>query len=735
MPSFNQQECLWCSQLCGDLYCTCQQCEVVLTNRICLNCTYGDGKPITCWECEGPLRGGFCLFCNSKAENSFTYDPDSFNNTSSNFNHLPQPQFETYLCKLCGNNSHYSYDCQPQFPFVYEQEPSYNQNYNDNYYPHDSPSFLCCDNCGESHETFQCQPMDQNIDSSGFDQIQTPQYPVIHHPSQEMGEEVLQAKGNLMKSIQTFLEKFNCWNRPTFFNDDEEHSVQYKEYLEKFSNAIAASNEIADTNFNQEKEEPPQNFYICQLIREECGIKVCEKQKQNMEDTMLELLEVCRQKKFYCMHNNVDELIESVLNSKLLSINLKSQRLDKKKQEVKHIVEQPTKRKTRIVESLQNFRVKKSSTSLNNTSQISSVNAITTVLPTEEPEYSLSMGYEHLSTISETKSDEVTKSSVKKLVPIPSKNEVTSDNESECDVPFCEDSPTFDDHSEILSDSNNDDISSDDDAFEDIKYVEASPLDSKLVSLEEENDVYQEDEEFNLEDILQIQDVILCEKLLSINRLIANIESLNDNPTPDCVLKSSASFPIFEKSNNSLPEFETFSDHTKETRSGNTTTHANNSLPEYDSFCFEIEPHQGKLTSIVMKDFFDNSTNDPLLEEVDLFLASDNPIPPGIENIDYDSEGDIHFLEELLVDDSISLPENKSSYFDHHDDPSFPRPPHELPDVEFYFDFEPNSGEVISAVMNNIDELNEDECFDLGGEIDVFANVEDDDYFPFIYVI
>nr|GEX38667.1 hypothetical protein [Tanacetum cinerariifolium] len=47
----------------------------------------------------------------------------------------------------------------------------------------------------------------------------------------------------------------------------------------------------------------------------------------------------------------------------------------------------------------------------------------------------------------------------------------------------------------------------------------------------------------------------------------------------------------------------------------------------------------------------------------------------------------------------------------------------------------PNSGEVVSAVMNNIDELNEDECFDPGGEINVFENVEDDDYFPFIFVI
>nr|GEV41808.1 hypothetical protein [Tanacetum cinerariifolium] len=322
-----------------------------------------------------------------------------------------------------------------------------------------------------------------------------------------------------------------------------------------------------------------------------------------------------------------------------------------------------------------------------------SSNAIIPVLPTEEPEYSLSMGYEHLNTTPKTKSDKIIKSGVEKLVPIPSECEVTFVNESECDVPVCEDSSTFDvlkDHSEILSDSSNNDISSDGNAFEDV----------------------------------------------DINRLIADIEFLNDNPTPDRVLKSSYSFPIFEKSdnshsysNNSLPEFETFSDHTNETRSGSTTAHANNSLPEYDSFCFETEPDQGRLISVVMNDISDNSINDPLLEEVDLFLASDNSIPPGIENFGYDSEKDIHFLEELLVDDFILLPENESSYIDHHHDPSFPRLPPKPPNVEICFDFEPNSEEVIS------DELSEDECFDPGGAFDVLANVEDDDYFPFIFVI
>ncbi|GKA32104.1 hypothetical protein Tco_0718471 [Tanacetum coccineum] len=211
--------------------------------------------------------------------------------------------------------------------------------------------------------------------------------------------------------------------------------------------------------------------------------------------------------------------------------------------------------------------------------------AITPDLPIEEPDNSLIMGDEHLNTIL----------SVENIVPIPSEFEGIS--EDTCDVPVYEDSSTFEalsDHSEILSDSNNVGTSSDDDPYENIEYVEALPLNLEIVSLEEVNKD-QEEKEFDLEDIFQIQDVILREKLVNISRLITNIESLKDNPTPDRVLKSPSSFLIlvtdsnsfFEKSDtsfsfsdNSLPEFETFSDHTEETRSGSTTTHANNSLSE-----------------------------------------------------------------------------------------------------------------------------------------------------------
>ncbi|GJZ95440.1 hypothetical protein Tco_0667774 [Tanacetum coccineum] len=256
--------------------------------------------------------------------------------------------------------------------------------------------------------------------------------------------------------------------------------------------------------------------------------------------------------------------------------------------------------------------------------------AITPDLPTEEPDNSLSMGDEHLDTIPKTESDEVIKSSVKDLVPIPNESEGIFD--IMCDVPFC-DKNHFDAESDLRESLLNhdtsivyspkiysllekftgelahinpnppgiheadfdskedirldgqmfyDDTSSDDDSFEDIDYVEASPPDSKLVSIEE------------------VENGIIHAKLSNMYLLIDKIESLNNNPTP-----SSLSY-----SDNSLPEFETFSDHTKETSSGSTTTHAENSLPEYDSFHFKIEPDQGELTRVVVEDISDNSSRE-----------------------------------------------------------------------------------------------------------------------------
>ncbi|GKA11297.1 hypothetical protein Tco_0690730, partial [Tanacetum coccineum] len=90
--------------------------------------------------------------------------------------------------------------------------------------------------------------------------------------------------------------------------------------------------------------------------------------------------------------------------------------------------------------------------------------AITHDLPTEEPEYSLSMGDEHLSTIPETESDELIKSSVENLVPIPSESEDFSNNKSECDMAVCDDFTNF---FNPLFDCDDDFSSSDDESFSD----------------------------------------------------------------------------------------------------------------------------------------------------------------------------------------------------------------------------------------------------------------------------
>nr|GEY31023.1 hypothetical protein [Tanacetum cinerariifolium] len=301
----------------------------------------------------------------------------------------------------------------------------------------------------------------------------------------------------------------------------------------------------------------------------------------------------------------------------------------------------------------------------------------------EQPVQSFTpMGYEHLSTISETESDEVIKSSVKNLVPIPSEYEVTSDDENECDVPVKDgSSPVFTTFSNPIFDDNDDFTSSDDESLSD---EDVLIEDFKVYS----NPLF-DDDEINSDDI----------ESHYFNAEADLIESLSNHNT---LFDSSLKFDYLEE----------FSGEFMPTNIVNEE---------------RIRREHEEYISLMEKLLAINSF--PRMEEIDIFNGTDDLLPPGIESDDYDSEGDFHFLEELLGNDTPSLSKNESSNFDHHDDPSFPRPPPEPPDVEFYFDLEPDSEEVIS------DELNEDECFDPGGEINVFTNVKDDDYFPFIFVI
>nr|GEU87197.1 hypothetical protein [Tanacetum cinerariifolium] len=91
--------------------------------------------------------------------------------------------------------------------------------------------------------------------------------------------------------------------------------------------------------------------------------------------------------------------------------------------------------------------------------------------------------------------------------------------------------------------------------------------------------------------------------------------------------------------------------------------------------------------------------SDSLMEEIDIFLAPDDSIPSGIKNDNYDSEGDIIFPEELLSNDSPSLPENESFDFDV---PSSPRPPAKPSDDGIYF--EPDMEVLTTKVVGDISE-------------------------------
>nr|GEY75207.1 hypothetical protein [Tanacetum cinerariifolium] len=273
------------------------------------------------------------------------------------------------------------------------------------------------------------------------------------------------------------------------------------------------------------------------------------------------------------------------------------------------------------------------------------------VLSTEEPENSLSMGDEHLDTIPETESDEFIKSSVETLIPIPSESEGTP--EHVCDVPSHDNSPPLDistDQIEDFFESNEKFSSIDDDSFsiDDIDYVEASPLDSELVSSEVMEIVILEVGGIDDDILLTIKDDDLREKLLNVNLLISKIEALNANPTPssDCKTKSSSTSlnSLLEETNtfdNYLLEFETFCFDVEEISSGSTTTYLDLSLLEYEVF---HDDHVKKISSGSPTTHFDSS-----LYASFMFDLSINPFPPADRSDSYE------FTDELIP--FISNPE------------------------------------------------------------------------------
>ncbi|GJW09554.1 hypothetical protein Tco_1575381 [Tanacetum coccineum] len=454
--------------------------------------------------------------------------------------------------------------------------------------------------------------------SFGFDQFQPPQFPVIHQPirekthaellaeeraanintqpmqysvvhqppQEETSKEVLQAKDDLLKSIETFLKKFNRIS----FRETPKVLIQ------------------AWNKFSKIKHAQPEE--VQELLNE------LLQDVQNISEELAEYTNTPNWNRPIIYYDDDDE---------------------------------------------EDYTI-----------------AITPVLPTEEPVDSLSMGDEHLDTIPATESDEVIKSSVEDLVPIPSESEGIPD--SVCDVPLCN-NPTpleaFKEHSEIVVDFNDDSTSSDDDSpyGEDIDYVDASPPDAEIVSSEVVEIVIPEVRGIDTDILLTIKDDILREKLLNVNLLIANIEALKDNPTPssDFVTKSPSTFPnsFLEETNtfdNSLTKSETFRFNLEEISSGSTTTRSDYSLPDYEAFYLDDDHIEEKSSG--------STTTHADFSQYDSFIfdLSIDSFPPADRSDLYHEE----FAGELAH--IISPPE-----YDH-----------------FYFKNEPKIGYFIMDVVNDI---------------------------------
>ncbi|GJW28142.1 hypothetical protein Tco_0045017 [Tanacetum coccineum] len=397
-----------------------------------------------CSYCGGPFNGGNCPSCRSVGSgDEFVYDPNpySYNETPNFFNQPPQYQYETYSCEFCGGDFHPGYDCQTGNTPVFDQGPCYNQDFGFNqplhYFP-SQPQQILCDNCGVLHGNVQCQPMNQNYDLnfcydpiySGFDQYQPSQFSEIHHP-QATDTELLQARENLMESIQAFLKEYDHIppnEKCMALLLADERFLKIKRVMEEEQNQPEVMQELLLKLMNdlqilkgiqQEKKETAAQGFIpywnFSMIDDE------EARDNFLEDVCTFLRKFSR--------------IPFRITPKVILIawesfgKIKDALMDKQYQQedIQELI-------SKLLEDVRNISEERPK-------------AVTPDEPSEEPEDPLTMGEEELSTIS--KKD---KSSVGDLVPILNKFEGISDDT--CDEPDCEDPFTFDalnDHSEILS--------------------------------------------------------------------------------------------------------------------------------------------------------------------------------------------------------------------------------------------------------------------------------------------
>nr|GFB23547.1 hypothetical protein [Tanacetum cinerariifolium] len=239
------------------------------------------------------------------------------------------------------------------------------------------------------------------------------------------------------------------------------------------------------------------------------------------------------------------------------------------------------------------------------------------------------MGDKHLDSIPATESDEFIKSCVENLVPNPSESE----GENGCAVPSC-----FTTFSNILFDDEYEFDSVDDQSLhnEDFsKKIFSNPLFvDEIISIKKNQHHFNAESDL-VESMLNHDSSIVSSSL--------KIDSLLDEFAGELSLLKSIP-PGIDKTD-CHPENE---------------IHLSQRLLYDNSSPRPPEGFNSKNSSAEIESFspspIPNEDSDSFMEEIDLFLTPDDPMPPSIED-DQDSEGDILFLERLLHDDPIPLPD------------------------------------------------------------------------------
>ncbi|GJX92216.1 hypothetical protein Tco_0345542 [Tanacetum coccineum] len=405
----------------------------------------------------------------------------------------------------------------------------------------------------------------------------------------------------------------------------------------------------------------------------------------------------------------------------------------KEKQEVKNLAEPTAKRQTRITPCLKNFKViqKESIFHSNKTPQVSLVFAITSTLPSIEPKDSLIMGDKHLSTFR-----------VEEIVPIPRESEDTFDNNKGCDLTFSNlffgskdndnsilkeevQEENFQVYSNPLFEFDNNYNSSDinplfKEMLEDVESKDSNvsnfdepvllhtPFSDKAECFDPGGDNDEIDAFLAIEVPTYIEegyydsegDVLYLESLLS--------DDNTHNLSSDVFFDHEPQHIKNESDHDTLITFSPKSDPLHHEFAGGVIMIPPRIVRKHEDYisrmsllCENSSSRSPENFHTIIESLPTSTTlvedSDSNREEIDIFSGPDDSIPPGIES-DFNSEEDI--IDNLLNDDPITECEHLT------------------------FDMEPDV-----PVINNVYELNKDECFNPGGgEI----NVEVDDSFTFV---